>query len=211
MVCSVIAGAVRTPIGSFQGGLSSLKSTQLGSIVIREALNRADIHPAKVNEVVMGCVLAAGLGQNPARQAAVGAGVPVEVGAVTVNKVCSSGLYAVMMADMLIRTGRREVVVAGGMESMSGAPYLLPEARGGMRMGNKKVVDSMVVDGLWDIFTDQHMGCCAELLAEKYDFTRQMQDAFAQSSYRKALAAIESGAFEEEVVAVSVPRKRGSP
>ena len=211
MVCSVIAGAVRTPIGSFQGGLSSLKSTQLGSIVIREALNRADIHPAKVNEVVMGCVLAAGLGQNPARQAAVGAGVPVEVGAVTVNKVCSSGLYAVMMADMLIRTGRREVVVAGGMESMSGAPYLLPEARGGMRMGNKKVVDSMVVDGLWDIFTDQHMGCCAELLAEKYDFTRQMQDAFAQSSYRKALAAIESGAFEEEVVAVSVPQKKGEP
>jgi acetyl-CoA C-acetyltransferase len=208
---SVIAGAVRTPIGSFQGGLSSLKSTQLGSIVIREALSRADIQPVKVNEVVMGCVLAAGLGQNPARQAAIGAGIPVEVGAVTVNKVCSSGLYAVMMADMLIRTGRRDVVVAGGMESMSGAPYLLPEARGGLRMGDKRVVDSMIVDGLWDAFTDQHMGCCAELLAEKYDFTREMQDAFAESSYRKALSAIESGAFKEEIVAVSVPQKKGEP
>ena len=211
MVRSVIAAAVRTPVGSFQGRLSTLKSTQLGSIVIREALKRANTHPGKVDEVIMGCALAAGLGQNPARQAAIGAGVPVDVGAVTVNKVCSSGLYAVMMADMLISSGRSEVVVAGGMESMSGAPYLLPEARGGLRLGDKRVVDSMIADGLWDVFTDQHMGCCAEFLAEKYGLTRQMQDAFAESSYRKALGAIESGAYKEEIVAVPIPQKRGEP
>jgi len=208
---SVIVSAVRTPIGSFQGGLGSLKSTRLGSIVISEALARAGLDVGAVDEVIMGCVLSAGLGQAPARQAALGAGLPPSVAALTVNKVCSSGLIAVSLADIIIRTGGAGVVVAGGMESMTNAPYLLPGARGGLRLGDAKIVDSMVTDGLWDIHTDQHMGSCAELCAEKYGFTRKMQDAFAKESYEKALQAIKEGHFKDEIVGVRVEQKRGEP
>ncbi|MFH1830674.1 MAG: acetyl-CoA C-acetyltransferase [Pseudomonadota bacterium] len=206
---SVIVAAVRTPIGSFQGCLAPLKATDLGAVVIHEALVRAGIDGKKVDEVIMGCVLTAGLGQNPARQAAIGAGIAEDVGAFTVNKVCSSGLLAVILADELIRLGEREIVVAGGMESMTNAPYILPNARGGMRLGDSKAVDSMVFDGLWDIHTNQHMGSCAEMCAEKYGFTRKMQDEFAAASYKKALGAIESGAFKGEIIGVEVAQKKG--
>lgn len=208
---SVIVSAARTPVGSFQGGLGRLKATELGAIAIREAVRRAGITGGDVDEVIMGCVLPAGLGQSPARQAALGAGLPKEVGVLTINKVCSSGLRAVMLADQIIRAGDCEVVVAGGMESMTNSPYLLPGARGGFRLGDAKAVDSMVLDGLWDIYTDQHMGSCAELCAAKYGFTRREQDDFAAGSYRKALAAIESGAFRDEIIAVPIPQKKGEP
>ncbi|MFA4874876.1 MAG: acetyl-CoA C-acetyltransferase [bacterium] len=208
---SVIVSAVRTPVASFQGGLSAIKSTDLGALAIREAVRRAGIDGASVNEVIMGCVLPAGLGQSPARQAALGAGLPKEVGVLTVNKVCSSGLKAVMLADQLIRVGDCEVVVAGGMESMTNTPYTMPGARSGLRLGDGKIVDTMVFDGLWDIFTDQHMGSCAELCAAKYGFTREMQDDFAEGSFRKAQAAIKAGAFKDEIVAVPVPQKKGEP
>ena len=208
---AVIIAAARTPVGSFQGSLAPVRSTELGSLAIAEAIKRAGIEGEKVNEAIMGCVLPAGLGQSPARQAVLGAGLPKEVGVLTVNKVCSSGLRAVMLADQLIRLGDARVVVAGGMESMSNAPYIMPGARTGYRMGDAKVVDCMVLDGLWDIFTDQHMGSCAELCAARYGFTRQQQDAFAVQSYQKALAAIDSGAFKAEIVAVPVPQKKGDP
>lgn len=211
MIRTVIVSAARTPVGSFQGGLASLKATELGAIAIREAIKRACIEAKEVDEVIMGCVLPAGLGQAPARQALLGAGVPKEVSALTINKVCSSGLRAVMLADQLIRSGDCEVVVAGGMESMTNSPYILPNARGGYRLGDGKIVDSMVLDGLWDIYTDQHMGSCAELCAAKYGFTREAQDAFAVGSYKKALATIESGAFKDEIVAVPIPQKKGEP
>ncbi len=206
---SVIVSAARTPIGSFQGCLAPVKATELGSIVIREALSRAGIDGKEVDDVIMGCVLTAGLGQAPARQAAIAAGIPEEVGALTINKVCSSGLWAVALADQLIKSGECEIVVAGGMESMTNAPYLLPDARSGMRLGNSKVVDSMVFDGLWDIHTDQHMGGCAEMCAEKYGFSRKMQDEFAAQSYKKALNAIESGDFKDEIIGVKVAQKKG--
>ena len=208
---SVIVSAARTPVASFQGSLSPMKSTDIGGVAIREAIARAGIEPAAIDEVIMGCVLPAGLGQAPARQAMLSAGVPKEVGALTVNRVCSSGLVSVMLADRAIRAGDAKAVVAGGMESMTGAPYLMPAARGGFRLGDGKVVDGMVFDGLWDIHTNQHMGNCAELCAAKYGFTRDMQDAFAEGSYRKALAAIESGAFKEEIVTVGVPQRKGEP
>lgn len=208
---TVIASAVRTPIASFQGALSTLKATQLGAVVIREALKRAGLDVAAVGEVIMGCVLAAGLGQAPARQAAILAGIPDNVGAMTVNKVCSSGLVAVYLADCLIRVGDQSVVVAGGMESMTNAPYLLPKARQGLRLGDADVVDSMVRDGLWDIHTGQHMGSCAEMCAGKYAFTRQMQDEFAKSSYEKAQNAIEKGYFKDEIVGVLVKQGKGEP
>ncbi len=208
---AVIVSAARTPVGSFQGSLAPVRSTQLGSCAIAEAVRRAGIDAAQVEEVFMGCVLPAGLGQSPARQAALGAGLPKGVGVLTVNKVCSSGLRAVMLADQLIRLGDAKVVVAGGMESMSNAPYIMPGARTGYRMGDAKIVDSMVFDGLWDIFTDQHMGSCAELCAARYGFTREQQDAFAVGSYKKALAAIASGAFKAEVCPVPVPQKKGDP
>lgn len=208
---SVIVSAARTPVASFQGALAKFKSTDLGAIAIREAVTRAGIKSDQVNEVIMGCVLPAGLGQSPARQAAIHAGIPKEISVLTVNKVCSSGLRAVMLADQLIRAGDCEVVVAGGMESMTNAPYLLPAARAGFRLGDNKVVDSMVLDGLWDAFTDQHMGSCAELCAAKYEFTRQMQDEFAEASYRKAMAAIKAGAFKDEIIPVSIPQKKGEP
>ncbi|MFH0799942.1 MAG: acetyl-CoA C-acetyltransferase [Pseudomonadota bacterium] len=211
MARSVIVSAARTPVGSFQGKLSSFKSTELGSFAIREAVKRSGIDAREVGEVIMGCVLPAGLGQSPARQASLGAGIPKEVSVLTINKVCSSGLRSVMLADQLIRSGDCQIVVAGGMESMTNSPYLMPGARGGLRLGDAKIVDSMVLDGLWDIYTNQHMGSCAELCAEKYGFTRQIQDAFAERSYKKALAAIESGAFKDEIVSVPVPQKKGEP
>ncbi len=208
---SVIVSAARTALASFQGGLAPIKSTDLGAVAVREAVKRAGIDGACVNQVIMGCVLPAGLGQSPARQAALGAGLPKSVDVLTVNKVCSSGLVAVMLADQLIRAGDRDVMVAGGMESMTNTPYILPAARAGLRLGDSKIVDAMILDGLWDIFTDQHMGSCAELCAERYGLTRQMQDDFAEQSYRKAIEAIKSGAFKDEIVTVPVPRKKGDP
>jgi len=208
---SVIISAARTSLGSFQGSLSGIKSTELGSVAIREAIKRAGIDAAKIDEVIMGCVLPAGLGQSPAKQASLGAGVPKEVSVLTINKVCSSGLRAVMLADQMIRAGDCGLIVAGGFESMTGAPYLLPKARAGFRMGDGKIVDGMVLDGLWDIFTNQHMGSCAELCAEKYGFTREAQDEFAIESYKKAQAAIQSGAFKDEIVPVEIPQRKGDP
>lgn len=208
---SVIVSAARTPVASFQGGLSGLRSPEIGSIAIREAIKRAGIDAGGIDEVVMGCVLPAGLGQSPARQASLGAGVPKEVSVLTINKVCSSGLRAVMLADQLIRLGDAAVVVAGGMESMTNSPYILPNARGGYRLGDGKIVDSIVFDGLWDIYSNQHMGSCAELCAQKFGLTREGQDEFAANSYRKAQAAIGSGAFKDEIVRVEIPQRKGAP
>jgi len=211
MTNSVIVSATRTPLASFQGNLASLKSTELGSVVIREVLKRAKLDGGKLDEVIMGCVLPAGLGQSPAKQAALGAGVPKEINVLTINKVCSSSLRAIMLADQMIRAGDAHAIVAGGMESMTNSPYILPKARNGYRMGDGKIVDTMVFDGLWDIHTNQHMGSCAELCAEKYGLTREMQDEFATQSYKKALAATDSGAFADEIVSVEVPQRKGDP
>jgi len=208
---TVIVSATRTPVGSFQGALGQIKSTELGSIVIKDALKKAGIDGSKVDQVIMGCVLPAGLGQSPARQASLGAGVPKEVGVLTINKVCSSGLQSVMLADQMIRSGDAEVVIAGGMESMSNAPYYLPKARTGYRMGDGKIIDGMVYDGLWDAFTNQHMGACAELCAEKYGSTREKQDEYAINTYKKAQAAIENGAFKNEITSVEIPQRKGEP
>jgi len=208
---SVIVAAVRTPFGSFQGALSPMKTTDIGAAAISGAIEKVGIGKDLVGEVIMGCVLPAGLGQNPARQATISAGLPVSVGALTINKVCSSGLYSVVMADRQIRLGETEVIIAGGMDSMTNSPYLLPKARAGLRMGNAELVDSMIHDGLWEVYNDYHMGLCAEALAEKYAFTREMQDAFAESSYRRAQDASESGAFADEIIPVSVPKRRGDP
>jgi len=210
----VIASVARTPIGSFQGALSSRAAPELGAIAIEAALKRAGLDGtagAAVGEVFMGCVLGAGLGQAPARQAAHGAGLPRSVGAVTVNKVCGSGLKSIALGAQSIATGEHEIVVAGGMESMSNAPYLLPEARGGMRMGNRSAVDSMVHDGLWDPYGDKHMGQCGELCARDKNISREAQDAFAAQSYKRALQAQAQGKFISEIVPVSVPQRRGEP
>jgi len=207
---AVIVSAVRTPIGRFQGGLSSLRAPELGAIAIREAVARAGIDPKLVQEVLFGHVLQAGVGQNPARQAARGAGLPDEIGSVTINKVCGSGLKAVMLAAQAIRAGDAEVLVAGGMESMSRAPYLLPEAREGVRLGHGKLIDAMVWDGLWDVYNDFHMGMTAEKVAEKYAIGREAQDEFAVGSHRKAAAAASGGKFAAEIVPVTIPSK-GSP
>lgn len=208
---SVIVSACRTPIGSFQGSLMPFRAPELGGIAIKEAVRRAGIRPDQVEEVIMGCVLSSGLGQSPARQALISAGLPKSVGALTVSKVCSSGLVAVMQADRYIKNGECQIAVAGGMESMTNAPYLLPNGRMGYRMGDGKVVDSMVFDGLWDIYTNQHMGSCAEICAEKYKISRDEQDKFAIDSYKKALVAEEGGKFAAEMVAVSIPQKKGEP
>lgn len=200
---SVIVSACRTPIGSFLGSLVSSKATELGAIVVREAVKRAGLKPDQIDEVIMGCVLQAGLGQSPARQVALGAGLPDKVGALTVNKVCASGLKAVMIADQMIQTNEAEIVIAGGMESMSNAPYLLSRARQGLRMGNAEMIDSMIFDGLWDIYSSKHMGNCAEMCARKYAFTRKAQDDYAVESYKRALAAIEKKQFVKEIVAVN--------
>jgi len=207
----VIVSAVRTPVGKFQGALSPLTAPQLGAIVVREAVRRAALEPAQIDECIMGNVLAAGLGQNPARQAAIFGGLPYEVAALTINKVCGSGLKAVALAAQAIQTGNAEIVVAGGMESMTNAPYLLPQARQGYRLGNGTLVDSVVNDGLWDHYNDQHMGISAENVAEKHTITRERQDQFAVESHRRAAAAWKEGRFAAEVVPVEIPAKKGPP
>src|SRR6266581_1561568 len=185
----VIISACRTPVGKFQGSLSDLSAPQLGAIVVREAVQRAKLDPKQVDECIMGNVVSAGLGQNPARQAAIFGGLPPEVGAMTVNKVCGSGLKAVGLAAQAVKTGDSSIVVAGGMESMTNAPYLLPQARKGYHLGNAQIIDSMVHDGLWDIYNNYHMGITGENVAEKYGITREEQDEFALNSHRKAVAA----------------------
>lgn len=206
----VIASAVRTPIGAFQGALTPLKASELGAAAVKGSVRRAGIAPSDVDLVLMGNVLQAGQGQAPARQAAIYAGLPDATPAVTINKMCGSGLETIIQAARAVALGDAEVVVAGGMESMSNAPYLLPGARGGLRLGNATVVDSMVHDGLWDVYEDRHMGSCAESCATKYAFTRQDQDAYAERSYRRAQAAADDGTFAEEIVPVEVVGKRGA-
>jgi len=208
---AVIISAVRTPVGKFLGALKSFKAIDLGAIVVRESVKRAGVAPADVDEVIMGCVIQAGLGQNPARQAALKGGLPDTVSAVTVNKVCGSGLKAVMMAAQGVRLGDTEIVVAGGMESMSNAPYLLPKAREGYRLGDGTIVDSAINDGLWCAFDDQHMGCTGEVISERFQVSRQEQDEYSLNSHRKAAAAIKSGKFKEEIVSVEIPQKKGAP
>ncbi len=207
----VIVSAVRTAIGAFQGSLSGLGATQLGGIVIKEAISRAGIEPHQVDEVIMGQVLPHGYGQNPARQAAIKAGLPWEVGCTTINKVCGSGLKAVMMAAQAILCGDAQVVVAGGMESMSRAPYMLDRARAGYRMGHGMVQDAMIHDGLWDHVNDFHMGISNDLCSQKYGVSREDQDLYAAESYRRALEAISQGRFKEQIVPVEVPRPKGPP
>ena len=206
----VIVGAARTPIGSFLGALASIPAPKLGAIAIKAALERAGVAPADVQQVLMGCVLPAGLGQAPARQAALGAGLPQGVPCVTVNKVCGSGLETVVQAARIIALGDADVVVAGGMESMSNAPHLLRGVRGGVKMGPLDTVDGMVHDGLWDVYSNQHMGNCAEICAREKGIPRSAQDEYAAESYRRALAAQKAGAFAAEIVAVEVPAKGGT-
>jgi len=208
----VIVSGVRTPVGKFQGSLSDVPATRLGAVAVREAVKRAQLQPEQIDECIMGNVVSAGLGQNPARQAAIFGGLPPEVSAVTVNMVCGSGLRAIALAAQSIQTGNADIVVAGGMESMTNAPYLLPQARSGFRMGNAVAVDSMVHDGLWDVYNDFHMGHTAELVAEKYGITREDQDCFALLSHKKAAAAWRDGRFAAEVVPVEIPaKKKGRP
>ena len=198
----VIVSAVRTPVGSFNGGLSSVPATRLGSIVIDEAIKRAGIKPTDVDEVIMGNVLSAGLGQSPARQASIGAGLPYTTNCLTANKVCGSGLKAVMIASQSITLGDAEIIVAGGMESMSRAPYLLDKARFGYRMGNGDIVDSMIKDGLWDVYNNIHMGSCAEIVADKYRIDRNEQDRYALQSYQRAIEAQNNGYYTEEIIPI---------
>ena len=205
----VIASAARTPIGAFQGVFTPLAAHQLGAVAIRAALQRAGVEGKDVGEVLMGCVLPAGQGQAPARQASRAAGVPDHVGCVTINKVCGSGLKAVMLAAQAIRAGDAEIVVAGGMESMTNVPYLLPQARAGYRLGNGSLVDGMVHDGLWDPYKNFHMGMAGELCARECQIPRERQDGYAADSYRRAQAALKDGKFREEIVAVEVPGKKG--
>ncbi len=208
---AVIASAVRTPIGSFNGTFSSVPATKLGSLAIAEALKRAQLQGDRVSEVYMGCVLSAGQGQAPARQAAIGAGVPISVGATMVNKVCGSSLQTVIMAAQAIGMGDARIVVAGGMECMTRAPYLLENARRGYRLGHGELTDSLVKDGLWDVYNNFHMGNCGELCAAKYQLTRKELDDFAMESYRRAQQAIATGAFKREIVPVEAPQKKGPP
>src|SRR6267142_1048872 len=208
---AVIISASRTPVGKFLGSLKSFSATDLGAIVVRESVKRAGVKPEEVDEVIMGCVIQAGLGQNPARQAALYGGLPPAVSAVTVNKVCSSGLKAAMIAEQGIQLGDTEMVVAGGMESMSNAPYLLPKAREGYRIGNGELIDAMINDGLWCAFENYHMGCTGEVVAERYAVSRAQQDEYAVNSHRKAGAAIKAGKFKDEIVPVEIPQKKGAP
>jgi len=207
----VIVAACRTPIGSLAGSLSSLSAPRLGSVVIRQALSRAGVPPTEVSEVIMGCVLSAGVGQAPARQAAIFAGLPVSVEALTINKVCGSGLKSVMLGAQAIMLGHADVVVAGGMESMSNAPYLLDRARSGYRMGHATLVDAMIRDGLWDVYNDFHMGTAADLCAKDCSISREAQDEFSATSYRRAIEAWEKGYFRDEIVPVEIPQKKGPP
>jgi acetyl-CoA C-acetyltransferase len=208
---AVIVSAVRTPLGAFNGSLAPLGATELGGRVIAEAVRRAGIDPAQVNEVLMGQVLPCGYGQNPAKQAAVKAGLPPEVECITVNKVCGSALKTVMLAAQAIQVGDAEVCVAGGMESMSNAPYFLDKARWGYRMGPGQIQDHMVHDGLWDHVNDFHMGMSNELCSEKYDVSREDQDRYAAESYRRAVEARDSGRFDNEIMAVEIPQRKGEP
>ena len=208
---SVITAIARTAIGSFQGVLSSVPTVRLGAVVIKSAVERAGLMGEDIDEVIMGNVLSAGEGQAPARQAAIYAGLPDSVECMTINKVCGSGLKSVMLADQAIRCGDAEVVVAGGMENMSLSPYYLMDARGGMRLGHKKVVDSIIGDGLWDPYGDMHMGNCAEVLAKEENFSREDQDAFAVESYRRSLEAIEIGYFKDEITPVEISQRKGDP
>ncbi len=208
---SVIVSAVRTPTGKFLGALKTLKATELGALVVAEAVRRAGIAPAMVDECIMGNVVSAGLGQNPARQAALRGGLADHVAALTVNKVCGSGLKAVMLADQAIRAGDIEIAVAGGMESMSNCPYLLPRVREGAKMGNAELLDAMIVDGLWCAFEQCHMGNAGEVVAERYRVGRAAQDAYAALSHQKAAAATEAGRFAAEILPVSIPQKKGPP
>ncbi|MEK3934982.1 acetyl-CoA C-acetyltransferase [Sporosarcina sp. FSL W7-1349] len=207
----VIVSAVRSPIGSFLGSLKDVSAPELGAIVIKEALARAGVEPEHVDEVIMGNVLQAGLGQNPARQASMKAGLPETVPSMTINKVCGSGLKAVHLARQAIVAGDAEIVVAGGMENMSQAPYLVKNVRDGFKMGDQKVVDSMITDGLWCAFNDYHMGITAENLCDRYSITREEQDEFAARSQANAAAAIEAGRFEDEIVPIEIPQRKGEP
>ena len=206
-----IVAAVRTPVGKFQGALSAMSAPRLGAVVVREVVRRAGFDAALVDECIMGNVLPAGLGQNPARQAALYGGLSDEVGALTINKVCGSSLKAVALAAQAIQTGNAGIVIAGGMESMTNAPYLLPQGRQGFRMGNSTVVDSMVHDGLWDVYNDYHMGITAEEVATKHGITREEQDRYAMESHRRAVTAWKEGRFNAEVVSVEVPARKGPP
>jgi acetyl-CoA C-acetyltransferase len=208
---SVIVSAVRTPTGKFFGALKGFTATQLGALVVAEAVRRAGIDPQIVDECIIGNVVSAGLGQNPARQAALNGGLPEHVAALTINKVCGSGLKAVMIADQAIRAGDIDVAVAGGMESMSNAPYLLPRVRDGLRMGNGEVVDAMINDGLWCAFEQCHMGNSGEVVAERYHVGRAAQDDYAARSHQKAAQATDEGAFADEILAVTIPQKKGPP
>jgi len=206
---AVIVSAVRTPFGSFGGSLSKLGGTELGAIAIREAVARAGIEKKEVNECIMGMVLPCGYGQNPGKQAAIKAELPQEVEAITVNKVCGSALKAVMLAAQAIQCGDADVIVAGGMESMSGAPYYMEKARWGHRMGPGRIEDHMVHDGLWDVVNDFHMGMSNEHICQKWQVSREDQDRFAEESYKKALSAVRAGVFQDEIVPVSIPQRRG--
>ncbi|MGF6330078.1 acetyl-CoA C-acetyltransferase [Pseudomonas sp. BS3782 TE3695] len=207
----VIVAATRTAIGSFQGSLANVSAVDLGAAVIRQLLAQTGLDPAQVDEVIMGQVLTAGAGQNPARQAAIKAGLPFVVPAMTLNKVCGSGLKALHLAAQAIRCGDAEVIIAGGQENMSLANYVMPGARTGLRMGHAQIVDTMISDGLWDAFNDYHMGITAENLAEKYSLTREQQDAFAAASQQKAVAAIEAGRFADEITPILIPQRKGDP
>jgi acetyl-CoA C-acetyltransferase len=208
----VIISACRTAVGKFQGSLSEFSASQLGAIVVREAVKRAGVDPAQVDECIMGNVVSAGLGQNPARQAAIYGGLSPATGAMTINKVCGSGLKSVALAAQAIQTGNSFIVVAGGMESMTNAPYLLPQARKGYRLGNAQIIDSMVYDGLWDVYNNYHMGITGENVAEKYGIKREEQDEFALNSHRKAIAGIKEGRFQSQIVPVEIPaKKKGDP
>jgi acetyl-CoA C-acetyltransferase len=207
----VILSAVRTPIGKFQGGLSPFSATQLGAKVVAEAVRRAEIDPKQVDECIMGNVVSAGLGQAPARQAALGGGLDPSVAAMTINKVCGSGLKAVALAAQAVIAGESDMVVAGGMESMTNCPYLLPQARAGYRLGHVQLLDSMITDGLWDPYENFHMGMTAELVAEKYGFGREAQDRFAVESHRRAVHATKSCFFESQILPIEIPQKKGEP
>jgi acetyl-CoA C-acetyltransferase len=207
----VIVAAGRTAVGTFNGSLASLTAATLGAEVLKGLLQKTGLNPAEVDEVILGQVLTAGCGQNPARQAMIHAGIPQEVPAMTINKVCGSGLKALQLATQAIRCGDADIIIAGGQESMSQAPHLLPNSRNGVRMGDWKLVDSMINDGLWDAFNNYHMGITTENIVEKYGFTREEQDAFASASQNKAEAAVKSGRFKDEIIPVSIPQRKGDP
>jgi acetyl-CoA C-acetyltransferase len=207
----VIVSACRTAIGRFQGGLAPLRAPEIGAVVVREAVKRAGIAPDAVDEVILGNVLQGGVGQAPARQAAHFGGIPDTVGSLTINKVCGSGLKAVMLAAQAIKAGDAEVILAGGFESMSRAPYYLFGAREGFKMGHQQLVDGMIHDGLWDVYNNYHMGSAAEFIASKFKVTREDQDRFAFGSQQKAVAAMEAGKFKAEIVDVVIPQKKGDP